>query len=191
MAGSICGLSAALRPCWPAIGAGGGISPSVHHLAELVATLAATVVLYLVIPKVFSAARHGLYLWLGHRGQDSSSDAMHERMLALADIVRRDPDVTAFGMQAGASTFNSGNMFIGLRPLDEGRRVTADQVIARLRAQLAHIPGVTLYMQAGQDINVGGRLASAQYQYTLTDSNLQELNDWTPKSWRLYALCRA
>ena len=151
-------------------------------LLSFVATLAATVVLYLVIPKGFFPQQDTGYIFgSAIAGQDSSSDAMHERMLALADIVRRDPDVTAFGMQAGASTFNSGNMFIGLRPLDEGRRVTADQVIARLRAQLAHIPGVTLYMQAGQDINVGGRLSSAQYQYTLTDSNLQELNDWTPK----------
>ena len=151
-------------------------------LLSFVATLAATVVLYLVIPKGFFPQQDTGYIFgSAIAGQDSSSDAMHERMLALADIVRRDPDVTAFGMQAGASTFNSGNMFIGLRPLDEGRRVTADQVIARLRPQLAHIPGVTLYMQAGQDINVGGRLASAQYQYTLTDSNLQELNDWTPK----------
>ncbi|PIG09246.1 efflux RND transporter permease subunit [Comamonas sp. 26] len=151
-------------------------------LLSFIATVAATVVLYAVIPKGFFPQQDTGYIFgSAIAGQDSSSDAMHQRMLALADIVRKDPDVTAFGMQAGASTFNTGNMFIGLRPLDEGRTATADQVIGRLRPQLAHIPGVTLYMQAGQDINVGGRLASAQYQYTLTDSNLQELNDWTPK----------
>jgi HAE1 family hydrophobic/amphiphilic exporter-1 len=84
-------------------------------------------------------------------------------------------------MQAGASTFNSGNFFIGLKPIDQGRKLTADQVIARLRPQLAKVRGITLYMQAGQDINVGGRLSRTQYQYTVTDSNLDELNEWAPR----------
>ena len=151
-------------------------------LLSFIATVAATVLLYMAIPKGFFPQQDtGFIFGTAVAGQDSSSRAMHERMMALADIVRQDPDVTSFGMQAGASAFNSGNMFIGLRPLEDGRTDTADQIIARLRPRLAEVPGITLYMQAGQDISLGGRPARTQYQYTLTDTNLGELNDWTPR----------
>lgn len=151
-------------------------------LLSFIATVAATVLLYVMIPKGFFPQQDtGFIFGTAVAGQDSSSEAMHDRMLALADIVRKDPDITSFGMQAGASAFNSGNIFIGLRPLDEGRTSTADEVIARLRPQLAKVPGITLYMQAGQDISLGGRPSRTQYQYTLTDTNLGELNDWTPR----------
>jgi len=151
-------------------------------LMSFIATLAATVVLYAVIPKGFFPQQDtGFIFGTAVAGQDTSSQAMHGRMMALAEIARKDPDVLSFGMQAGASTFNWGNMFISLKPQDEGRTATADQIIARLRPQFAKVPGVTLYMQAGQDINVGGRLARTQYQYTLTDTNLAELNEWTPR----------
>jgi HAE1 family hydrophobic/amphiphilic exporter-1 len=151
-------------------------------LMSFLATVAATVVLFIVIPKGFFPQQDtGFIFGSAVAGQDSSSEAMHARMLALADIVREDPDVTTFGMQAGASTFNAGNFFIALKPIDEGRTANADQIITRLRPKLARVPGITLYMQAGQDINVGGRLARTQYQYTLTDTNLSELNDWTPR----------
>ena len=82
------------------------------------------------------------------------------------------------------NNFTDANAHIILQgepPIDEGRTANADQIIARLRPKLARVPGITLYMQAGQDINVGGRLARTQYQYTLTDTNLAELNDWTPR----------
>ncbi len=151
-------------------------------LMSFIATVVATVALYVFIPKGFFPQQDtGFIFGSAVAGQDSSSEAMQQRMLALADIVRKDPDVLSFGMQAGASAFNSGNMFISLKPQDEGRTATADQIIARLRPQLARVPGITLYMQAGQDINVGGRLARTQYQYTLTDTNLEELNEWTPR----------
>jgi len=151
-------------------------------LLSFIATVTATVILYIMIPKGFFPQQDtGFIFGSAVAGQDTSSDAMHDRMLAIADIVRQDPDVTAFGMQAGASTFNSGNMFIGLKSVDDGREATADEVIARLRPKLARVPGITLYMQAGQDINVGGRISRAQYQYTLTDTDLEELNAWTPR----------
>jgi multidrug efflux pump subunit AcrB len=70
-------------------------------------------------------------------------------------------------------------MFVQLKPFGQ-RNVSADQVIQRLRAKTAVVPGVRFYMQAGQDINVGGRLARTQYQYTLTDTNTEELNHWAP-----------
>ncbi|SEB13585.1 efflux RND transporter permease subunit [Variovorax sp. YR216] len=151
-------------------------------LMSFIATLAATVLLFIAIPKGFFPQQDtGFIFGSADAAQDSSSQAMHDRMLKLADIIRDDPDITSFGMQAGASTFNSGNFFIGLRPKDEGRTASADEIIARLRPKLAPVQGITLYMQAGQDINVGGRLSRTQYQYTLTDSNLDELNQWAPK----------
>ncbi|MDM0056804.1 efflux RND transporter permease subunit [Variovorax fucosicus] len=151
-------------------------------LMSFILTVAATVALFVVIPKGFFPQQDtGFIFGSADAAQDSSSAAMHDRMLQLADIIRRDPDVASFGMQAGASTFNSGNFFIGLKPVDEGRTATADEVIARLRPKLAPVQGVTLFMQAGQDISVGGRLSRTQYQYTLTDSDLAELNLWAPR----------
>jgi len=103
-------------------------------LASFLLTVAATVALFVAIPKGFFPQQDtGFVFGSAVAGQDSSSERMHQRMLALADIIRQDPDVVAFGMQAGASQFNAGNVFMALRPLDEGRHATADEVIARLR----------------------------------------------------------
>ncbi|MDR0479385.1 MAG: efflux RND transporter permease subunit, partial [Burkholderiaceae bacterium] len=151
-------------------------------LLVFLATVAATVILYIVIPKGFFPQQDtGFIFGSAVAAQDSSFAAMRSRQLALADIVRQDPDVRAFSFNVGNSTFNTGNFFIALKPIDEGRKDTADQVIARLRPKLAKVGGVTLYMQALQDINVGGRLARTQYQYTLVDSDLNELNTWAPR----------
>ncbi|SDY75489.1 hydrophobic/amphiphilic exporter-1, HAE1 family [Collimonas sp. OK242] len=146
------------------------------------ATMAATVALFIVIPKGFFPQQDtGFVYGFAESAQDSSFASMNKRMLALADVVRKDPDVTGFGMSGGFSTFNTGNFFISLKPKDQGRTASADEVIARLRPQLAQVQGVNLFLQAGQDINVGGRLSRSQYQYTVTDSNLDELNVWAPK----------
>ena len=156
-----------------------------HQFATLLsflATMAITVLLFIVIPKGFFPQQDtGFIFGTADAAQDSSSFAMRKRLLALADIVTQDPDVQAFGTITGGTTFNSGNFFIGLKPKDEGRKVTADEVIGRLRPKLAAVGGIGMFMQAGQDINVGGRLARTQYQYTLTDANLDELNQWAPK----------
>jgi HAE1 family hydrophobic/amphiphilic exporter-1 len=146
------------------------------------ATMAATVVLFIVIPKGFFPQQDtGFVYGFAESAQDSSFVSMNKRMLALADVVRKDPDVTGFGMSGGGNTFNTGNFFISLKPKDEGRTASADEIITRLRPQLAKVQGVNLFLQAGQDINVGGRLSRTQYQYTVTDSNLDELNVWAPK----------
>ena len=151
-------------------------------LMSFIATVAATVALFIVIPKGFFPQQDtGFIFGSADSAQDSSSNAMRDRMLKIADIVRQDPDIMSFGMQAGASTFNSGNFFLALRPKDEGRTATADEVIQRLRPKLAPVQGITLFMQAGQDITVGGRPSRTQYQYTLTDPDLNELNTWAPK----------
>ncbi len=151
-------------------------------LASFLATLAATVWLFVIIPKGFFPQQDtGFIGGSAEAAQDTSSDAMRERMSQVAEILRKDKDISAFGMVSGNSTFNAGNFFIGLRPIDEGRKSSADQVIARLRPQLAKVPGITLYMQAGQDINVGARQSRTQYQYTLMDTDLDELNTWAPR----------
>jgi multidrug efflux pump subunit AcrB len=97
------------------------------------------------------------------------------------DIVAKDPAVESYGTGIGGSRpINNAFVVIGLKPFDD-RDATADQVITRLRPQLAKVPGATLFMQAAQDLNVGGRTTRTQYQYTLQDSNIDELNDWAPR----------
>jgi HAE1 family hydrophobic/amphiphilic exporter-1 len=156
-----------------------------HQFATLcvfIATMAATAVLYTVIPKGFFPQQDtGFIFGSAQSAQDSSFDSMNKRMVQFADIVRRDPDVSGLAMFGNSSQFNAGNFFIALKPKEEGRRASADEVIARLRPKLAPVEGASLLMQAGQDINVGGRQARTQFQYTLTDPELDELNEWAPK----------
>jgi len=151
-------------------------------LCVFLATLAASAALLVVIPKGFFPQQDtGAIFGLAESAQDSSFEAMNGRMMALADVLRQDPDIASFGMTSNAPTFNTGRFFISLKPRSEGRTATADEVIRRLNPQLAKVPGVRLFMQAGQDINVGGRLSRTQYQYTLTSANLEELNVWAPR----------
>ncbi|HXE18294.1 efflux RND transporter permease subunit [Castellaniella sp. UC4442_H9] len=151
-------------------------------LLVFLATVAASAVLFIVIPKGFFPQQDtGAIFGIAESSQDSSFDAMNQRMMALADVLRQDPDVAAFGMTSNAPTFNNGRYFISLRPREQGRKASADQVIRRLRPKLEKVPGVRLFMQAGQDINVGGRLSRTQYQYTLTSPDLDELNVWAPR----------
>ena len=162
-----------------------------HQFATLlafIATLAATVALFMVIPKGFFPQQDtGFIFGNAQSSQDSSFESMNRRMVEFADIVRQDPDVSGIGMFGNSSQFNTGNFFIALKPKEDGRTASADQIIARLRPKLAKVGGASLLMQAGQDINVGGRLARTQYQYTLTDANLDELNEWAPKLERRFA----
>ncbi|TAM24510.1 MAG: acriflavine resistance protein B [Candidimonas sp.] len=151
-------------------------------LCSFIATVATTAVLFVIIPKGFFPQQDtGFIFGFAETSQDSSFSAMNHRMLALADIIREDPDISGFGMSSNQPTFNTGRFFINLRPKSQGRTASADQVITRLRPKLAKVEGIRLFMQAGQDINVGGRLSRTQYQYTLTDANLDELNIWAPK----------
>ncbi len=156
-----------------------------HEFATLcvfLATLALSVAMFMFSPKGFFPQQDtGTIYGFAETSQDASFTAMRERMKLVADVVRRDPDVTGFGMFAGGNTANTGVFFIALRPKDEGRTASADQVIARLRPQLAKLQGINLFMQAPQDINVGGRLSRTQYQYTVTDTDLDELNTWAPR----------
>jgi multidrug efflux pump subunit AcrB len=150
-----------------------------------VGTLALNIYLYIIVPKGFFPQEDtGRLGGAARASQDISFDAMSVKQTQLAEIVQKDPGVDyvlAFaGSGGGGATTNVGRMFVTLKPLSE-RKVSADQIINRLRGKLSHIPGVQLFLQASQDIRVGGRGSDAQYQYTLQDSNLDELNEWAPK----------
>jgi multidrug efflux pump subunit AcrB len=147
-------------------------------------TLALTAVLFVYIPKGFFPTQDtGLIQGLSEAAQDVSPQEMKRLQLQLAAVLARDPDISAFGSffgSGGGNTLNTGRFFIGLKPRDQ-RKSTALQVINRLRPQLAQVVGVNLFLQPTQDINVGGRISRGQYQYTLQDANLQELNTWAPR----------
>ncbi len=148
-------------------------------------TLAFTVYLYVVIPKGFFPSQDtGVMLGITEAGQDVSFGEMARRQVLAADIVAADPAVQAvsssIGAGLGGQTGNNGRLWITLKPFDQ-RDVTVQQVIARLRTKTVKIEGMNVYFQAAQDINVGGRLARTQYQYTLQDANLAELFEWAPK----------
>jgi hydrophobe/amphiphile efflux-1 (HAE1) family protein len=151
-------------------------------LTVFLITVAATALLYVEIPKGFFPQQDtGIISGLSDAPQDISFDEMVRRQHALLDVVAKDPDVASYGTGLGGNRpVNNGFVVIGLKPRSE-RSASADQIIARLRPQLAKVPGATLFMQAAQDLNVGGRTSRTQYQYTLQDSDINELNQWAPK----------
>ena len=153
-------------------------------LAVFLATIALTAVLFLSIPKGFFPTQDtGLITGLSEAAQDVSPDEMKRLQRQLAQVIARDPDVQSVGSFFGSgtgNTLNTGRFFIGLKPRDE-RMSTALEVIRRLRPQIAKVEGVNLFLQPSQDITVGGRISRGQYQYTLQDANIDELNTWAPR----------
>jgi hydrophobe/amphiphile efflux-1 (HAE1) family protein len=150
-------------------------------LMTLFGTLALTGYLFVIIPKGFFPQQDtGLILAQSEAAQDISYQAMRERQQALLNVIVRDPAVesvaAAVGAGGGLYTLNDGRVFIQLKP--HGERPPIWQVIDRLRTNLAHIQGITLYMQAAQDITIGARLNKTQFQYTLNDVDAGELNRW-------------
>jgi hydrophobic/amphiphilic exporter-1 (mainly G- bacteria), HAE1 family len=151
-------------------------------LITFIITVAASVALYIYIPKGFFPQQDtGIISGLTDAPQDISFDEMVRRQHAILDVVARDPDIESYGTGIGGNRpLNVGFVIMGLKPRNE-RSASADQIITRLRPQLAKVPGITLFMQAAQDLNVGGRTSRTQYQYTLQDSDINELNEWAPK----------
>jgi hydrophobic/amphiphilic exporter-1 (mainly G- bacteria), HAE1 family len=151
-------------------------------LATFFATMALTVVLYILIPKGFFPQQDtGIIVGQSDAPQDISFAEMVRRQHLLTDIVAHDPDVQSYaGSVGGGRPLNNGNVFIALKPRDQ-RSASADQIIRRLRSKIAQVPGATLFFRASQDLNVGARGARTQYQYTLQDADIDELNDWAPK----------
>jgi len=147
------------------------------------ATLALSVYLFVVIPKGFFPQQdNGLITATSEAGQDISFAAMEQRQEALGKIVQADPAVASVAMAIGGSgrAGNNGNLFITLKPRSE-RTANAQQIIARLRPKLEKVEGARLFMQAAQDVRLGGRPTRTQFEYTLQDANLSELNEWAPK----------
>jgi hydrophobe/amphiphile efflux-1 (HAE1) family protein len=158
-----------------------------HHritLGVMILTVAATVGLFIVIPKGFFPQQDtGMIVGISEAAQDVSPAGMRQRQRAILDIVSHDPAVASavgyIGPGGPTVTENDGRVFITLKPHGE-RNITADQVITRLQHALQPVQGMILYMQAAQDINIGARLSKTQYQFTLTDVDSSELNLYAP-----------
>jgi multidrug efflux pump subunit AcrB len=151
-------------------------------LMVMLGTIALTGYLYVVIPKGFFPQQDtGQIVGITEASQDISFAAMVERQQALVDVLLKDPAIQSVSNYIGpggpTATLNQGRVFIVLKPGNQ-RDASADQVINRLRPQLAKIQGIALYMQAAQDITIGARLTKTQYQYTLTDADSTELTHW-------------
>jgi len=161
------------------------LAVALHHPALMMTILAVVVglnfYLYSVIPKGFFPQQDtGRIIGSIQADQSISFQLMQQKLAQFVNIIKNDPAVdTAVGFTGGGQT-NSGFMFVSLKPLGE-RNISADGVIARLRREMAVIPGATLFLQSVQDIRAGGRASNAQYQFTLQGPTFEELNEWTPK----------
>ncbi|HEX9011577.1 MAG TPA: multidrug efflux RND transporter permease subunit [Holophagaceae bacterium] len=148
-------------------------------LAVAVGTMVATIGLYIIVPKGFFPQQDtGRIVGSIVAAQDVSYQGMERLLKQYVAVVQSDPGLeNVTGFVGGG---NTGRMFCSLKPTDQ-RKDSADQIIARLRAKTAHIPGAALYMQPVQDLRIGGRPASAQYQYTLQGDDARELFEWAPR----------
>jgi multidrug efflux pump len=155
-------------------------------LIVFLATIALTVGLYIRAPKgYFPQDDTGLIFGATEASTDISYDAMKTLQLKAMDVVLADPAVAGVGSSVGASGFNAsvnhGRMFISLKPLGQRGGVSAQQVVARMRARLNHIPGIRVFMVPAQDLRAGGRQSSSQYQFTLWSSDTAALQTWVPR----------
>jgi hydrophobe/amphiphile efflux-1 (HAE1) family protein len=150
-----------------------------------IATLVATVWLYVIVPKgLLPQQDTGLIIGVTDTAQSVSYKAMVSLQRAIADIVAKDPDVVSVASFVGAGTVNptvnSGRLYIGLKPRD-ARKAGAAEVIDRLREATKDVEGISLFMQAAQDVQIDSRVSRTQYQYTLEDADASELAEWAPK----------
>jgi hydrophobe/amphiphile efflux-1 (HAE1) family protein len=158
-------------------------------LAVIILTIVLNVYLFILVPKGFFPQQDTGRIGGQVRGQqDVSFDTLKQKVTQIADIVSKDPGVEntmAFvgGGGPGGGGGNTGNIFLALKPNAERLKAgdTSEVILNRLRPKTSGIPGVTLYLQSQQELNIGGRSSATQYQYTLTSDNLNELNEWSPK----------
>ena len=154
-------------------------------LGVLLATIAATLWLFVLVPKGFFPEQDNGTIFGGMQGpQDSSFQAMQAAALRVSETIKNDPAVAAVvsfvgGSGPGTAATNSGFVYAALKPLTE-RKISSSQVINRLRPKLAAVPGAMTFLQAGQDLRIGGRQSNAQYQYTIQSENLSDLVKWGP-----------
>jgi len=156
-------------------------------MLALAITIALNVLLFTIIPKGFFPQEDtGIIVGGIVADQSISFQLMKDKLAQLMTIVQADPAVqsvagfTGAGSGGGGSQTNTGSVYVLLKPLGE-RKISSDEVIARLRGKLSQVPGGRLFLQTVQDIRVGGRQANAQYQYTLQADNIADLNEWGPK----------
>jgi hydrophobe/amphiphile efflux-1 (HAE1) family protein len=148
-------------------------------------TMALTLVMAIQIPKGFFPIQDtGLVQGFAEAAQQTSPHEMMRLMRNLGAVILHDPNVESLGAQTGstgsAQSANTGRYFLTLSPRDD-RKLNASQIIDRLRPQLAKVEGAALFLQPSQDINVGARIARGSFQYTLQDTNIDELNEWSQK----------
>ena len=150
-------------------------------LVVLALTIGVNIYLLWIVPKGFFPQQDNGTAFGGIQGpQDTSFQAMQAAVSRIVTVVKSDPAVdNAMAFTGGGGATNGGFIFMGLKPLQE-RKVSASQVIDRMRPKLLAVPGANTFMQAGQDLRIGGRMSSAQYQYTIQSDNLQDLVDWGP-----------
>jgi multidrug efflux pump len=150
-------------------------------LLVTIGTVILTGYLYYAVPKGFFPQQDtGRITGYIQGDQDISFVAMSEKLKKLNDIVMADPAVdTVTAFTGGGNGTSTSRMFSQLKPLEE-RKISSDDVIARLRGKATSIPGAVLFMQSVQDLSIGGRFGGAQYQYTLQAENLEDLNKWAP-----------
>jgi multidrug efflux pump len=159
-----------------------------HQVATLivaVATLALTIILYVIVPKGFFPVQDtGIIQGISEATESISFPLMAQKQQQLSSLILKDPAVESLssfiGIDGTNTTLNSGRILINLKPLEE-RGLNASDVIRRLQPELEKVDGITLYMQPVQDLTVEDRVSRTQYQYTLEDPDLNELNDWTAK----------
>ncbi|MFI5175626.1 MAG: multidrug efflux RND transporter permease subunit, partial [Terriglobia bacterium] len=149
------------------------------------ATLVATILLYIFVPKGFFPVQDtGVILGVSDAPQNVSFTAMAHRQEALAQVILKDPAVESLssfiGIDGTNTTINSGRIQINLKPLEE-RRISASDVIRRLQPSLQKVDGITLFMQPVQDLTVEDRVSRTQFQYSLEDVDPKELAYWTPR----------
>jgi multidrug efflux pump len=154
-------------------------------LLVAVATLALTVVLYVVVPKGFFPVQDtGAIQVITEAPQSVSFATMAERQRAAARAILEEPDIRGLssfiGVDGGNATLNSGRMLVTLAPRDERSR-TATEIIAALRRRVTHVPGISVYMQPVQDLTIEDRVSRTQFQFTLEDPDARRLGEWVPK----------
>jgi multidrug efflux pump len=154
-------------------------------LAVAVVTFAATIFLYVVIPKGFFPVQDtGVILGISEASQTASFSTMASKQQQLAAVILRDPAVESLssfiGVDGTNATPNSGRIQINLKPLDD-RKIHADDLIRRLQPELAKVAGITLFLQPVQDLTVEDRVSKTQYQFSLEDPDPAELNVWVPR----------
>jgi multidrug efflux pump len=150
-------------------------------LAILLATIALNAYLFVHVSKGFFPMQdNGRMMGAIQGDQDTSFQSMDKILLQMINIVHADPAIDTVAGFTGGGTSNTARMFVSLKPIEE-RKITVDQVIARLRPKLGRIPGATLYLQAAQDLRVGGRMSNAMYQFTMRGDNLQDLIVYAPQ----------